>query len=65
MLVIYKGRENVVDSARSIMLNNGSALAQGNIIDTIKSGKMHVLVMLLYPGIKLYIDVKIRTIKYA
>lgn len=65
MQVIYQGKEYVVDSGQSIMLDNGSILAHGNIIEKIKSGKMRVLELLLYPGIKLIVDGKIRTIKNA
>lgn len=65
MQVIYQGKEYVVDSAHSIMLDNGSVLAHGNIIEKIKSGQMRVLELLLYPGIKLNIEGKIRTIKNA
>jgi plasmid replication initiation protein len=65
MQVIYQGKEYIVDSAQTIMLENGSVLAHGRIIEKIKSGKMRVLELLLYPGIKLNIDGKIRTIKNA
>jgi plasmid replication initiation protein len=65
MRVIYQGKEHIVDSAMSIRLENGAVMASGKIIELIQAGVMRVLELLLFPGIKLLIDGKVRTIKNA
>jgi plasmid replication initiation protein len=65
MRVIYQGRECVVDSAMCIRFENGTVMPSGKIIEKIQTGAMRVLELLLFPGIKLLIDGKVRTIKNA
>lgn len=65
MQVIFKGQQYTVDSALTICLENGTIIPSGGIIERIKTGMIRVLELLLFPGMKLIINGKIRTIKNA
>jgi len=63
MRVLFNKQEYVVDGGLTIRLDDGTVINEGMIIEKIQKGAMRVLELLLFPGIKLIVNDKVRTIK--